>query len=601
MRRSTIVPALLLLLLLCGAATFLRMRPDDGPTIRDASPATGPGSALFGASRAPDPSTRIAPPAGVAGPALRGSVVDGNGHPLAGAEVAAAKDGEQLPSRATTDAEGRFAIPVAGDPEARWLIGARHPGFAPSLVGSLPAGGPEIRIVLRPGARLRGSVRDGAGAPCPGARVRATLRFPGVAKDLGGFEVLADEEGSYSFEGLSAVEGRVEATSHGISSGEVRFDFVPGVAESFVDLQVDAGLAVEGTVRGPGGEPLEGIWVAARRPDDSLSERTQTGPDGRYRLGGLKEGAVEVHVTDYEGQWLEATFGGVIPPRKGLDATLSRDPQADGHFTFRALDSEGATAGTLRLAVFEAGSERAVGSTTLGPGERKPEYPDLYGPHRIAAGTYRILLRGGDGFVLSEPFTVERGAATDLGTLRLGPGVVVRGRVLGPAGAAVEKAILVAGEDIGAESVKPDPEGRFSIPSLPSGKGILRVLLPRCEVLEAPWSAGPGETSDLGDLRLRPATGTIRGIVRTASGKPVEGARVGTSAASGFEFAHLESEARTGPDGRFEIREVPAGRWRASATLPGASGGRKGFAGGHSSPVFALGEGETREFDIRIE
>jgi hypothetical protein len=427
-----------------------------------------------------------------------------------------------------------------------------------------------------------------------------------VAKDLGGFETLADEEGRYSFAGLSAVEGRVEAAIHGASSGESPFSFPPGVREAEVDLRVDTGFAVEGLVRGAGGAPLAGIQVTAEGPGGKDAGGTaaawaETGPDGRYALRGLEGKPFEVHVFDPGRRWTEARFPGVLPPRTGLDATLAPDPDAPGAYSFRALDPRGGPAGALRVIEFTAGSDSPSGSTTLGPGTVGPGPGGVYGPCRARAGRYRLLLRGAGGFGASGEFTVEHGAVADLGTLRLAPGATVRGRVLGPGGLPVPGVLLLAGDDLLPDGAAPGPDGRFAVLSLHPGSGVLRVLLPRCEVVEAPWTAGPGAEADLGDLRLRAAAGAIRGTVRAGSGAPVEGAVVRIAPDEAPAARVLGREALTGPDGRFEVLEVPAGRWRTSASPPRRMEEGSGFSAGRAGPVVPLPEGGSREIEIRLE
>jgi hypothetical protein len=540
----------------------------------------------------PAPPGATGPPAGPGSPALRGIVVDAAGAPVAGAEVAAAGDGDPRPSRAVAGADGRFVLPVA-EADAEYLVGARAPGLAPDLAGGARPGGADLRLVLRPAVRVLGCVRDGEGRPCAGARVRATLRVPGVGKPLGGMEVRADEEGRFEFAGLPPVEGSLEAAWRGDSSGAQAFAPAEGAREARVDLVVAAGPFLAGTVRDREGRPLAGVHVTARAEGAAGSRWAESDAGGAFRIGGLDPVSHVLRAADPAGRHLEATLERLVAPRSGIDVVLEADPGAPGTYAFRAAAPDGSAPRSLRVLEFAGGEAPPAGSRT--------DAPDPDGVVRSAqkrAGRYRLLLRAGDDRAAVGEFAVEHGRETDLGTVRLAPGAALRGRLLAEDGLPAAESLLLAGEDPLPEAGLPDAEGRFRIGGLAPGTGTLRVLHPRADPIEIPWTAGAGETADLGDLRLSPAGGTLRVLLRAdASGVPAGAVvRIGRDGVLGA--ASLPREAAVGLEGAVTFERVPAGTWRTTVSVPDRE--RPGFSRGAASAVVALAAGERREVEVPV-
>ncbi|HEU4395111.1 MAG TPA: carboxypeptidase-like regulatory domain-containing protein, partial [Planctomycetota bacterium] len=317
------------------------------------------------------PGTPVEPQAGRAPPvrpgdpvppaAVRVAVYDAAGTPVPGAEVAAARDGDATPRRAEADAAGR-AVFEGLDPAVDWVIAARAPGFAPTLVPGVRAGD-FVQAVLTPGLRVHGVVRLPDRLPCPGARVRLTLRVPGAGSGSGGFETNADESGAYEFLRMPVVPFEIEATWNRSLGRSRSFAPAPNDADQRVDVVIEKGAVVGGTVRDTAGRPLAGIWLIARRPGrDRYDAHAESGADGRYALGGLDDGPYEVEASDPSNRRLAATVGEVMPPRTGLDFTLGDDPAAPGTYALRVVDAEGRPVPFLRVVEFLPGQDAPVGT-----------------------------------------------------------------------------------------------------------------------------------------------------------------------------------------------------------------------------------------------
>jgi hypothetical protein len=522
--------------------------------------------------------------------AVRGVVVDGSDRPVSGAEVVLARDGDPAPARASTGADGRFLF--AGlDGEAEYLVGARAPGFAAAMSGEVRPGRAEVRLVLRPGILLHGTVQDGEGRNCAGALVHAVILYPGLKKPIPGLEVRTDEEGRYRFVGVPAIPGEVQATWKGASSRAIPYQPMPEVR---VDLSVETGPGISGTVRSADGRPLAGMSVVANPDDGKGATFGESGEDGAFDLRGLRPLPHRVRVHDPACRWREARFEGVIPPRAGLEATLLPDPDAPGTVAFRLLDAAGRPVPWARVIQYRAGEASAAGSGVDGPDD-----DGVFRSALIEQGRWRWVLRAGDEVVATEEFAVGPGVVSDLGTLRLAAGVEVRGRLLDESGRPLPEARVHAGDDPLPERGVPDAAGRFVLRGLPGPEGSVRVLLPRCEVLELPWRGGAGGRVDLGDVRLRPARGVLCGVVRSRSGSLPAGTKVRLVREGTIGRSPLDREMPPGSDGRFEFREVPAGPWRVGADSPDPD--REGFSSGKAGPRVELREGENREVEIEID
>lgn len=494
------------------------------------------------------------------GPLLRGVVVDGAGAPVPGAEVAASADGSPRPLRTESGPDGRFALPgfAAGD---GLLVGARAPGFAPSMAGGARAGGQEVRIVLLPPTRLAGRVRSSLGEPRPGARVRLLLRFPGVAKPLGGMEVRADEEGHYLFEGLPAVPGTAEAAWKEAASGPLEFDLREAGGGTGLDLVVDEGPAISGRVVDAGGSPVEGIRVRARRADGTTAVG-RTREDGTFTLPGLVAEPHRVTVWDVLLRYEDPPpFEGVLPPRSGLEFVVMGRADAPGRFRFRCADPGGRT-------LLEVGTE---GRRLDGGDSSRTEWAagadGTFLSGNLRPGRYAYAFRSPLG-TASEEFTVTPGETTDLGTVRLSPAAALRFRVVDPLGRPVDGVLALAGGTVHPERGLEGESSRFHVHGLPPGGGVVRLLHRAFERRELPWAAGPGETADLGDVVLDPASGTLRGVVRSAAAGPVAGVEVKLVLRGATGRDETELHAVTGADGRFRLDGVAGGTWGTAVLLP---------------------------------
>ncbi len=169
-----------------------------------------------------------------------------------------------------------------------------------------------------------------------------------------------------------------------------------------------------------------------------------------------------------------------------------------------------------------------------------------------AAGPYLLSARGPGDLVLHEQVFVRAGQLEPQ-QLRMVRGITLHGVVVAPDGAPLAGARIQLAAGSFAAETDSGPEGRFELPALPPASVRLIASHPDCEPQEVgPFVAG-GEPVRI-VLPVR-APWTLRGVVRS------RGARAPVAqAAVAFEHGGQQREARTGPDGRFElVTRAPGG------------------------------------------
>ena len=260
------------------------------------------------------------------GATIEGSVVDSTGGPVDGAVVQAVGNGliaqrrlgpkntlgvtsGPVPpitatggvgraglSHTETDIGGRFAIDglVAGT----YALVVSHPNFAPGESGSfrLHAGDlvRGLRIVLHPGAELRGRVVDarGSGLSAVPVELRATEeRLPRVTS--------TDREGGFAFAGVSG-EATVTAFPFQLSPARVTVSVDPTARSSpSVELVVPSELhQLDGRVVDTAGFGVEDALIGLRSLDPKRPFRrsTRSEPDGVFAFTTLPEPPYQVTV-----------------------------------------------------------------------------------------------------------------------------------------------------------------------------------------------------------------------------------------------------------------------------------------------------------------
>jgi len=269
---------------------------------------------------------------------VSGTVLDGDGKPVAGAFVLAIRpdspqrDGmvsyTHIRRVATTDQNGAFKGNV---PHGRWLLAANHKNLLNGRWGFKLNQAKTVEVTLQEKEQraditltlpfslsslcsVSGTVVDKSGNPMPYVSVSCDYQ---VTK--------TDKDGRFTFEGLTAGRKSIRANPHyGYKSASITVDLQPGEKLDNVVIRVELAekgeFSVSGTVKDEEGNPVEGatIYLNTRR---RTHRRAFTDKEGKYRLENIKERKVQVQV--YKRGYVPA-LREVELPAEGVDFVLRR-------------------------------------------------------------------------------------------------------------------------------------------------------------------------------------------------------------------------------------------------------------------------------------
>ncbi len=268
--------------------------------------------------------------------AISGRVIDaGNGSALGTFEIAHSKgdgaDGNQyyVDYRMIVESSGEFLIEnVEVGPNT---VFAKAEGFAKSfvVVPDVRAGetvsGVELR--LDSAAAVEGTVVDKRGNAIAGAMV-----FDGPLPDTWVRDRAAaattDANGEFRIETMSPDATEIWAYHVDYLEGAAAVSLSPN-STNRVEIVLPDGGTVEGLVR-VGGAPKEGVYVNAYDQTNPNSQRNaQTGADGRYRIGGLAPGPLNIgaHVSTQNNR--NRSSNKQVEVDEGMSATVNFDFNAD--------------------------------------------------------------------------------------------------------------------------------------------------------------------------------------------------------------------------------------------------------------------------------
>ena len=166
-----------------------------------------------------------------------------------------------------------------------------------------------------------------------------------------------------------------------------------------------------------------------------------------------------------------------------------------------------------------------------------------------------------------------RGQPHDEAVIHLPPGAYVEGEVITAAGGTVEGASVYVGDKPAHEPVaQTDADGHFSITTLAADDTLLTADHPDYVAGSTEIAPRPGATIQA--QIVLDQGGVIEGMVR-AGQEPVAGHVVEVKVPGGFPRRPLS--ARTGPEGRYTIVDVPAGEVNVRTTIPSDGPGSSRF------------------------
>jgi Carboxypeptidase regulatory-like domain len=534
----------------------------------------------------------------------RGVVVDPRGAPVPGALVRVHRSTRTEPGRAlllryrdlgskcspiqtvTSDGEGAFVsqplIPGVYSLEARARGFAS--GFSDETLVVPRTSDPSIRIVLRDGAALSGTVTAVQGEPLEGVRVTVVSTpsqdvCPRAERRVC---VGTDREGRFVFPCLAPGEVEVVAT---LDNHPQQTALAMVGRDQDIHFVFSGTATLAGNVREDSGNPIEGAEVTVLGPGQGELGRAITDNMGSYRiehlspgrLGGLfvqKSGFVPVVRMRQNARALRARM------TLQEDITLSRGAVVGGRVT-SAEDGQPIAGAEVRLVDRQMHVILGVTHCTLTDDDGN------YNLRAIGPGKYRVAARapGFCGTELENRLEVAPDAhdGTDepRRDLILRPAGRIQGRVVTPDGQPVPLARIVAVSEnqamrnpfnfpnkIWNADVVSDAHGRFSCPEFERRQPV------RLKAMASGWVAGLSERltcqggGDAEDILIRlRSPGSIEGVARGADGSPIRGALV--RAIGEIEDVLFSVEIALGHADCVPTDE--AGRFRIEGLQPGPS------------------------------
>jgi protocatechuate 3,4-dioxygenase beta subunit len=452
----------------------------------------------------------------------------------------------------------------------------------PDLAVTAGADPPRQTWTVARGARIRGAVKTSTGEPVAGAEVSA--RSAGGdprAQRIWGWDV-CEEDGTFALEGL--VGGRYKVSAESERFPEPKDPLAVEVAEggeASVEIVLEPTGTIAGEVVDERGRPVAGVQVVASGSQRWDWKSTLTRDDGTFSLEGVRPGRQRVTAMrergwgdalrapgssddDDQGQKVEVAAGGAARVHLVVESQ-------DGVIQGRVVDASGAA---VTDAFIDA--ERESDSAAARPGgaarsmrwawARSPVLTDTDGRFRIeklSPGKYtvRAFRRGGG------ESTAEGIAVGGRVTLTIRPTGSITGTVATAAGGPPERFTITITDDKrgfarsesffrtgGAFALRELPAGTFELAaSAGDGAGTTTVAL------------ADGQTQGNQTIRLEGRATVTGRVVALDSGKPLAGFRMMVSpvqGGGGFSFRNSGGEQKhiSGPDGRFEVENAPAGR-----------------------------------------
>lgn len=588
-------------------------------------------------------------------PVLRVQVLDGQGRPVAEAEVRAATTSQEIEPyeeaqetvvSAETSPVGTATLSGLPADRTVWLLIEKQ-GFTPEARGViLPRGETERELLVRlqPGGVAVGQVVDEKGRAVAGAEIELSgdpfgipmedadlhpepsiegrSHLPSILREKARFKARTGRAGRFRFRDLP--KGRLRLTIHHPDFLRllVQEPVASGVAGRLGRYVLRRGALLAGSVTDPDGRPIAGarIWKEQGLPTagDVPPPSTASRSDGSFQLAASIEG--EKLVLCAEG-FLKET---ATVARQGETLRITMQPAAT--IRGRVLGPDGSPLPGVRIF-----PQRAGEGPSCFPYEEPPPCPSGAPADSDSAGRFVLgpLLPGwytlradapGLQNGVQEAIRAEAGAVVDGVEIRLPAGVAVTGRVLDPDGVPIPRVQVGALSDMGGVWTRTAADGSFRVEAAAAGEVTLFFRTPGDLVAEQRDVVVPADglradfTLSAGEPSLE-----IHGRVLDPEGTPVEGALVSLDAVrvhSSWDGSFvLRSPGKPHPSRPIEIAVekggfarsrtfvVPAGARVPSVTIyleKGATiaGRVLGLTGREENPVQVLltlpGENESR-------
>jgi protocatechuate 3,4-dioxygenase beta subunit len=422
------------------------------------------------------------------GAPVSGIVVDERGERVPEAWVsirAIAKDGWS--DAVSANERGEFTLPAISPGKHTMYATSKRHLAAPEIIvehdGVRPTTG--IVIEVKIGAELVGRVVDAAGNPVAGATIRGV---PGSDTDV---------DGRFVATGIDPGEITLSAYIDNRSSEETKVTMVAGKQTEVRFVVRDASLA--GRVVDRQGNPVAAAQLWARATDESNTFFAASDEYGKFDFGGMPPGDYRV-IAQHEEE-----------VRRSLpdDAKVFRTGRRDLTIVLPALASitgrvvlDGSPVRYFGVLVTKTPDKLYFESVTT-----VNDDAGAFAQNDIAPGAWSVVILG-PGFATKTIANVvtHDGQPTDLGTIVVERGRVVRGRVTDGNNRPVPGALVVAGSSLfsiassrvdqrvqGDTSTRTDADGRYELVGVPTED--LRIVARTATASAVERTLAPDETA----------------------------------------------------------------------------------------------------------
>ena len=513
---------------------------------------------------------------------IAGRVVDDKNAPVAGVRVQtkftggirAAMAAGFLSARGSfTRADGTFRL--RGLAPGQISVVATREGYVAAARDGIAVRAAEVSrgttLVLRRGLDVKGRVDTQTGAPIAGAEIRilppkepsSNFMWSGGDETPQKPSAVTDGSGRFTARGLAAGLHSARVSANGFATRSFEALEAGGKASGAWPVFVLApSAAIEGVVRGTGGEPIADAEVWAYGGTESIETSARSDAGGGFRCDGWPGGAAVELMVQAPGYAMRRL--NVAAPASGVTIVLT-------------------TAATLRGRVEDAETRKPIEVFSISwrtPRGTSFAYRPAGSPFESAEGVFElpdvapgpvILEASAEGYVEADlaGLEVKEAEVREGLVFSLKKGLAISGRVVDSRGDGVSNAAVGWERETGqrsgmrvtqgAHGTTTDPEGSFRFEGLPAEK--LAFVATHPDYVESRKTV---DTTSEENVQLALSTGgSIAGVVADEGGRVIPGAAVSLEQSGSTGWS--ADEARTDGQGRFSFDHLAESRYRLTA------------------------------------
>jgi len=437
---------------------------------------------------------------------VSGQVRSSDGQPLSGVSVSVVETVARRPGmmggdRATTDADGQYALTSVPPGQRNFTFNKE--GFVVSTKSVDAAAGKESRLdaTLDRGRQLTGRVIDDSGQAVGGA----DIRVEGEAVR----PVQSDSEGGFTLAGLR--DGKVRLAAHRNGYVDAREE-VDTVAQPNVTLTLTRGATITGRVSGLTADELSNTFVSYY---GGIGGFGNTRPDaaGNFSISGVHDGKITV-------QAATGGFGSTRTARKMIDVENGSAPTVELVFSTGYTVRGHVNGHGRNLADFNINFSGSDAS--LAPGMGRLDSDGNYSVSGLGTGDYRVsIMAPMMGVLYNDKFTVSGDGVDDIDLHSSS----LRGRVTNRDGVPLSDVRIIA-EFVKRTSMTPPPrpalsdsDGRYVIDFI--GEGTWRLTAQKEQYQPATRDTTIADGAPDVDFQLSPGSMTSVRVVDSITGAPI--------------------------------------------------------------------------------